>query len=153
MLAFQDHPEDADSVAAWVADQIPHVSGFAPPYRTAAVFDRGHRLIAGVVFHDWIKEAGTMQLSMAAISPKWATRSVLSGLFRYAFVTNGANKLWTATPHDNEAAIRFNAGIGMRQEAVLRHHFGPGRHAVIRSMLADEWRASRWFDEQAKEAA
>jgi RimJ/RimL family protein N-acetyltransferase len=151
-LAFARHPDEADGYAEWVAEQIPHVERFQPPYRSALIFDSGHRVIAGVVFHDWIPAAGTIQLSMAAISPKWATRDTLAGLFRYAFETNGANKLWTATPHKSDRAIRFNRGIGMKQEAVLRHQFGPGVHAVVCSMLAAEWRASRWCD-QAKEAA
>ena len=62
----------------------------------------------------------------------------------HVFITAGANKLWTAMPHTRERAIRFNLGIGMKREAVLRHHFGPKAHAVICSMMRDEWARSRW---------
>ncbi|MFC3231267.1 hypothetical protein ACFOGJ_28725 [Marinibaculum pumilum] len=144
MLVFAQGEAENRGLAAWTAARIDHVDGFAPPCQCAAVTDAAGRVVAGIVFHDWQPAAGTLQLSMAAESPAWASRAVLAALFRYAFVTNGAAKLWTATPHRSERALRFNLGIGMRREAVLRHQFGPGRHAVICSMLAREWRRSRW---------
>ncbi len=147
LLRFAGAPAENNRIAAWTAARIPHVAGFAPPFRCALAMARDGP-IAGFVFHDWQAEAGTLQLSMAADSPRWAARGTLAGLFRYAFRTNGANKLWTATPHLSARALRFNRGIGLRQEAVLRHQFGPGSHAVICSMLAREWRASRWFEKE-----
>ena len=60
-----------------------------------------------------------------------------------------ANKVWTCIPADNERAIRFNVGIGMVREAVLRHQFGPKRNAVVFGMLAREY-AANW---RLKEAA
>lgn len=91
---------------------------------------------------------------MAATSPRWASPSVIRGLLSYCFNQLGVNKAWTATPHTNTRAIRFNKGIGFRQEATLRHHFGPNVHAVICSMIKTEWEASRWYapDPYAKAA-
>ena len=144
VLIFATRPEDAVGLETWVVDLIPHMHGGTfGPCAMAGVLRRGE-LVAGVAFHDWQPEARTMQLSMAASSPVWATREVLAGLFRYAFETAGAHKLWTAIPHKNARALRFNAGIGMKREAVLRHHFGLKSHAVICSMMSDEWRRSRW---------
>lgn len=144
MLVFATRPEDICGLEAWTVGLIPHMhNGTFGPCVMAGVLRRGE-LVAGVAFHDWQPEARTMQLSMAAASPIWATREVIAGLFRYAFGKGNANKLWTATPHKNERALRFNEGIGMKREAVLRHHFGAKSHAVIYSMMAEEWRKSRW---------
>jgi RimJ/RimL family protein N-acetyltransferase len=129
-----------DDVAAWVAERIPHVGagvGFGP-CRAIAVARDGV-MAAGVVFHDWQPRSGTMQISCAAASPRWASRQVIKTLLAYPFDKAGAQKIWVAIPHDNERAIRFNKGIGMKQEAVLRHHFGAKRHAVILSMLKREY--------------
>jgi RimJ/RimL family protein N-acetyltransferase len=144
MLLFPRTPVEVDGLARWVASRIPHVgdAGFGPCQ--AIGIAREGRLVAGVVFHDWQPAALTLQLSMAADTPLWASRAVLRGLFAYAFVTAGVHKLWTATPHDAARVLRFNRGVGLKPEATLRHHFGPRRHAVVSSMLRAEWERSPW---------
>jgi RimJ/RimL family protein N-acetyltransferase len=74
-------------------------------------------------------------------------------LRHYVFRQAGARKLWVAIPHKNERAIRFNRGIGMRQDGVLREHFGRGSHAVILSMLRKEYEHSRWCLPEQHQAA
>ena len=75
-------------------------------------------------------------------------------ILRYPFVQLAVNKCWTAIPHDNERAIRFNKGIGFKQEAVLRHQFGPKRHAAICSMMRGEYlRRYAGGQENAKHAS
>ena len=146
MLIFAATPEEAQAVEGWIVPRIPHMHGGSFGLCMAAGVVRRGVMVAGVVFHEWQPEYRTLQLSMAADSPRWATADVLGGLFRYAFVTAGANKLWTATPHTNTRALRFNHGIGMKQEATLRHHFGPKSHAVVCSMMAAEWQRYIWFN-------
>lgn len=145
MIVFARTDAEKQALREWAGSRIPHVGrdGFDPGAQCAAVF-RGDLLAAVVLFHDWQPMARTLQCSMAADTPLWASRYALRGLLAYAFITAGASKLWTAMPHTSERAIRFNLGIGMRREAVLRHHFGPKVHAVICSMLRDEWARSRW---------
>ena len=145
MIVFGRTDATRQALREWAGSRIPHVGrdGFDPGAQCAAVIRDG-ALAAVVLFHDWQPGARTLQCSMAADTPLWASREALRGLLAYAFVTAGASKLWTAMPHTSERAIRFNVGIGMRREAVLRHHFGPKVHAVICSMLRDEWARSRW---------
>ena len=143
-------PRDArenEALAQWCGRRIEHVgeAGFGL-CRCVAVL-RGNQIMAVVVFHDWQQAARTLQLSMAALSPLWATRQTLINLFSYAFHSAGANKLWTAIPHKSERALRFNKGIGLKPEATLRHHFGPKVHAVICAMLQSEWQNSKWNKE------
>jgi hypothetical protein len=143
-------PRDArenDALAQWCGRRINHVGdvGFGP-CRAAAVLRDGH-VAAVVVFHDWQEWSKTLQLSMAAESPAWALPGILRQLLAYGFVTAKANKLWTATPHFSERALKFNKGVGLKPEATLRHHFGPKIHAVICAMLQSEWQRSRWNKE------
>ena len=135
-----------DGLAQWCADRIPHVgsAGFGPCMPAAVLNPRGF-MIAVIVFHDWQPLARTLQVSGASSTPRWASRANVRELYRYAFVAAGANLLWTATPLDLDRVWGFDKAIGMREEATLRHRFGPGRHAVICSMTADEWRQSRWY--------
>lgn len=144
MLLFASTPQETAALAAWAADRIEALAGgdFGPCQAAAVI--RNGAVAAAVVFHDWQDRAQTLQLSMAADTPRWASREVIAGLYAYAFERAGANKLWTATPHTSERVLKFNRGVGMRQEATLRHHFGPKLHAVICSMTRAEYARSPW---------
>lgn len=127
------------AIAAWVAERIPHVRGgdFGPCHAIGVA--NGNRLLAGLVYHEYIPDFGTIQLSMAADSPMWARRDTIAGLLHYPFRQLGVFKVWTATPRDNEAALRVNLHIGFTREAVLAHHFGRKRHGVICRMLEPDY--------------
>jgi RimJ/RimL family protein N-acetyltransferase len=121
----------SEEIAEWVGLNIPHVgtAGFGPC--TALGVVSSGKLIAGVVYHDYQPSCGTIQLSMAAVSPMWARRETIRDLLAYPFHQLGVYVVWTATPRDNEAALKVNLHIGFTKEAVLGHRFGPKRHAVI----------------------
>jgi len=94
--------DGSGAVARWVAARLPHVgaAGFGPN-AAIAVVSQDETIMAGVVFHDWQELAGTMQLSCAADTPRWATRRIVSALLAYPFVQLAVNKCWTATDHAN----------------------------------------------------
>lgn len=145
MIYYPANASENAKLMAWCVDHIPHVRGgtFGPGQAIASV---GTDCLHGVaVFHDWQPLYGTLQVSCAAISPRWAFD--VAQMFDYAFADAKALKLWAAIPHDNTRALRFNAGLGFKSEATLRHHFGSKRHAVICSMLRSEWQRSRWCAE------
>lgn len=130
----------------WAAERIPHVgaAGFSGPVMPVAVVNNAGRLRAVIVFHDWMPAFRTLQVSGASETPYWAKPGNIKALYHYAFAVAGAHLLWATTPEDLPA-WRFDKHIGMTQDGPpLRHRFGPGRHAVICSMTADEWRQSRW---------
>lgn len=138
-----------EAVAAWVARQIPHVdaAGFGPCRAIAVAV--GDRPVAGIVYHDYQPQSRCVQISMASVSPMWAQPDTIRGLLSVPFQQYGCYKIWTAIPADNERALRFNRGIGMKSEGTLRHQFGPRRHAIIFGMIEPEW-AAKW---RVKEAA
>ncbi len=146
MIYYPANERENVALAAWCADHIPHVgaAGFGAAQAIAVL--RGNAIAAVAVFHDWQPEFGTLQCSLASVTPRWATPAAVRALLRYAFVTAGANKLWTATPHDAVRVLRFLAGIGLKPEATLKSHFGHKRHAVICRMMRSDWQRSRWCE-------
>jgi RimJ/RimL family protein N-acetyltransferase len=76
---------------------------------------------------------------MAAVSPMWARKEIIAELLRYPFEQLGVYKVFTAIPADNAMAIKVNNHVGLRREAVLAHHFGKKRHAVIMRMLRPDY--------------
>lgn len=149
MKLLYGYPE---GVASWVAERIPHVGprGFSGPVEAIGIATE-EELVAGVVYHDYQPACGTMQLSMAAVSPRWATRGNIRALLAYPFDAVKVNKLWTATPSTNARALRFNKGIGFKPEGTLRHQFGPGVHAIISSIMAKEWHKMPWRSPDGQE--
>lgn len=110
--------------------------GFGPCQAIGIVSTEGTP-IAGCVYHDWQPKFKTIQMSCAAITPRWATRRIVEGLLKYPFVDLGVRKVWTVTPHTNERALRFIKGLGFMQEAVLAYQFGDCHSVVCRMLERD----------------
>jgi RimJ/RimL family protein N-acetyltransferase len=129
----------SEQVAAWVAEHIPDVGaeGFSSP--VAAIGVATDHLVAGVCYHDYQPKFGTIQLSMAAISPIWARRPIIHALLAYPFEQLQCFKVWTATALDNVKAIKVNEHVGFKREAILAHQFGQNRHAVIMRLLRPDY--------------
>ena len=142
-------------LARWAADRILHIEGFGPCTAIGIAADDSleAEMYAVVIFHDWIGPARTLQVSVASRNPRWCRKHVIQQLLRYPFHQLGINKLWSAIPHDNARSLRLNLGLGFREEGTLRHHFGPGRHAVVTSMLRKEWERSPWWTPREMRAA
>jgi len=121
-----------DYVRAWVAKRI-GIRGFGPS--TAIGVQKDGQLIAGAVFHDY--RDGQIESSLAAISPKWATRSVLYSLFAYPFIQVGANRLLVTCDESNDKAMKMNDQLGFHPEGILRQMYYPN-DAIVWGMLKDE---------------
>lgn len=130
-------PGHSDKVASWVAGHIPHVSDFGPCEAIAVM--NGEYIIAGVVYHDYQPTCASIQLSMAAISPRWAKREIIAQLLAYPFNQLLVNRGWTATPIENIMALRVNSHIGFTREAVCNSMFGKGRHGVLMRLLEPDF--------------
>lgn len=129
----------SQAVADWVTAQVPYVSSFGD-CQAIGVLSKEGALIAGVVYSDYQPDYGTIQLSIAAISPMWARRENISGLLAYPFDQLGIFKAWTSARADNAKAIRSTQHIGFRREAILAHHYGKGLHAHVFRMLEPDYR-------------
>jgi len=138
-----------EAVADWVARQLPHVgaAGFGA-CRAVAVASADGKPLGAVVYHDYQPGAAVCQISMASTSPLWAQPQTVRDLLAIPFEQYRCYKVWTCIPADNARAIRFNRGIGMVREAVLRHQFGRKRHAEIFGMTEPEY-AARWREKVA----
>lgn len=141
-----------ESLARWAAQQIPHVgaAGFGPCKAIGVAKNR--KLWAVCVYHNYAPSYGVCEISFAAVTPRWATKENIRRLLSVPFDQYGCRKVCLTIPHDNARALRFCTGIKFRKEATLRHHFAPGRHAVILSMLRNEYR-QHWSNVELKEAA
>ncbi len=115
-----------DYIAPWVSDKIPYAGDFGPCVTMGA--ESQGRLIAGFVYNDYQPQFGTIQLSMASISPMWARPETIKEVLRYPFEQLGCYKVWIAIMQGNEKMLKVTAHIGFKREAILAHHFGRKKH-------------------------
>lgn len=123
------------AVAEWVKRRLPTVSDFGPC--TGIGVAKDGKPIAGVIYHMYDDHFKTMMVSIAADSPRWASRGIILALLHYPFEQLQIRKLWSVMAMSNQRAIRFNKGIGFRQEAILARHFGKDHAVVTRMFRAD----------------
>jgi hypothetical protein len=71
-----------DEVARWVAAKLGE-DGFGRCVSMGVLHD--YELVAGVVYHQWSPECGTIQMSAASDDALWLTRPVLWEMFSYPF--------------------------------------------------------------------
>lgn len=130
-----------DSIKAWVAERLPEVgdAGFFEPCRGYAVVGDGDEILAGLVYHDYYPNYQTVQVSLAAATPRWASKRIVGRLLSIPFELYGCRKIWASTLHSNSHALRFIVGVGFEKEAVLTDFYGEGKHAVVTSFGRDAW--------------
>jgi RimJ/RimL family protein N-acetyltransferase len=104
-----------------------------------------HELIAGVVYN-WYRQAN-IEITCAAVSPRWCTSRILRGLFSYPFEQLGCHRVTCVTEHTNESVRAFLARLGFREEGVMRRSYLNGNDAVIYGMLREE---CRWIGDRGK---
>ena len=128
----------ADAViAAWVGSRI-GIADFGP---SAAIgIAEGGRLIAGVVYSAWRPAPGSLEMSIAALTPRWCSRGVLAALFGYPFGQLGAGRAQATIRRGNRSARRFVERLGFRYEGMARAAWPTGEDAAVYAMLRHECR-------------
>lgn len=124
-------------VAAWVGRRI-GIADFGPSSAIGVAEDG--RLIAGVVYSAWRAAPGSLEMSIAAVSPRWCSRRVLAALFGYPFGQLAAVRVQATIRRGNRGARRFVERLGFRYEGMARAAWPTGEDAAVYSMLRHECR-------------
>lgn len=101
----------------------------------------GGTIVAGFVYFNWFPEARTIEMGLAADTPRWATRSTIRALLAYAFVTCNAQRITLVTSEANDKAIKVALGTGFKREALIERAYGPNENAVLFRQFVEEWQA------------
>lgn len=127
-----------DAVAGWVAAHIPGCSrGFG---ECRAIGVGNPDLIAGLVYHNWCPEYGTIEISGAATDRRWMTRPVIHGLLEYPF--SFCQMVFSQTDTDNPArGIWLRLGADEYEIPRLR---GPDRAGIILTLTREQWMAGKY---------
>lgn len=124
-----------EEIAEWVRLQLGMETGFGPSSAIGAV--RDGKLIAGVVYFCY--RHPNIEMAIAAISPKWATKTTLKAFFDYPFNELKCNRVTVLVDSDNKEVRRFDERLGFVREGTLREA-NPNGDAEIYGMLKNECR-------------
>jgi len=139
-----------DLVGEWVARRIPAVgtSEGWRPFRAIGVAE-GRRLIAGAVFHAY--SGPDIQISFAAESARWATRSNIAGILDYPF-SIGCSRVTALCERKNKRVRKLLEGIGFKMEGVARRGFGR-QDAMIYGLLSEDRKFARNHGQKQQSAS
>ncbi len=132
-------------VAEWVAHQLPHVANGEAfgPCAAIGIESLGGDPLGGVVFSGYQPAYRSIEVSCASASPRWLTRSLIQGIFRYPFDQLDCQRVTAVTGRRNRPSRRFLETFGFKREGLVRKGLGED-DAVIYGLLKREWQASRW---------
>lgn len=131
------------AVACWVAA---HIDGTSPqdfyPCEACFVLGSDARILAGVVFHGYRASNRTIEMSVAADTPRWAVPGIIRQVLAYPFGQLGVTKAVAMVDPDDARTVRFVTGLGFEREAILKRHIA-GKDVAIHSMFRETW-LKRW---------
>lgn len=110
--------------------------------RAIGSVDSEGRLIGGCVYHNYQPEAGTIEMSSAATTPRWLSRVVLNGIFSYPFAIGCQMALMRVSARNTRLHRQFDA-LGLRRHPIPRL-YGRDEDGIIFTLTDDDWSTWRW---------
>lgn len=137
-----DTPERNRMLGEWCAAQLGHpLSG---PYATMGVVD-GDSLIAVVVYHNWSRKRGVIELSAASTSPRWLARPVLFQMFAYPFQHLGCQTVVLRVSERNPRMLGIALRFGFEAHRIPRLR-GRDEAEIILTLTDDDWLGNGFYD-------
>lgn len=131
-----------DRVAQWVSVRIWGKPDQFKACRAMGVF-RGRDLVAGLVFHEWVPDAGTIEVSAAAADRRWLTRRVATEAMSYAFDLCGCQMVLARHTETNTPARKIWTALGADEIRIPRL-FGRDEAGMVATLTDDAWRVSKF---------
>ena len=141
----------AEAVASFVSDRIYGRPNAFSGYTALAVLDR-ERLVAGLVYCDFDREAGVIQISGAATTPRWLTRRVLFEMFSFPFDQLGCQAVVMRVDPADRRLRRILTAYGFDRYDIPRLR-GRDKAEAIYVLGDDVWRSNGFHREHREHDA
>lgn len=130
------------AVAEWVGTRVFGIPSVFDDKVRAIGLERNGSLIAGVVYSDFREDVNgnplSIEMSIATVDKKWATRHNLRTFFAYPFIQLRLKRVQAVTSVNNEGAIKMLKRLGFSQEGLHKGAYLDGTDAVSFGMLNHE---------------
>lgn len=131
-------------IAEFVVNLIPHCRqrGFGK-CKAIGIIDESGKLIAGMVYNNWVPEAGVIEMSGAALPGKyWLTRETLRRIYRYPFEDCHCQMVVMQVAANDTVLLGVLAALGYNLIRVPRLH-GRDKDAVLCLLTYEDWIANK----------
>ena len=137
-------PDDGNVVLQWTAEKLQREVEECQPCTSMGIMI-GNELIGGLIYNNYMEyPTGSMiAISIATVSPRWATRRTLREIFSYPFVQLQVDRLQAITARTNHVTRKLLKRLGFQQEGVMRRYWDGHEDAFMFSMMPEE--AARWI--------
>lgn len=116
-------------------------------YGTIMAVIEGDALQGAAIFHNYDKDAGVIEVSAAAETPRWLTRRVLKDMFGYPFDQLGCQAVIMRVDPDNRRLDRILKAYGFERHDIPRLR-GRDKAEALFILTDDVWRANGFHKEQ-----
>lgn len=141
MIFVAQTAEHRATLAGWVMERVEGCEGgFGQPFSALGIFRDG-ALEAVVIYAGFRGRTGhdfQCEITMAAESPRWASRETLHFILHHGLVDLGCRRMTAITKAKNRRVHKLLSGIGFVKEGYHRDMFEDG-DAVTYGMTR------RWF--------
>lgn len=110
--------------------------------RAMAVIHGGN-VIAALIYNNWDDEAGVIEISGAADTPRWLSKPVLKEMFDYPFVRLGCQAVAMRGDAENNHLTRILPAYGFKKYDIPRLR-GRDKTEAIYVLSDDDWKASKF---------
>lgn len=135
-------PLENATVGRFVCELIWQKADAVRDYCSMGVFDDG-ALIAGSLFHNWHPESGVIELTSAALSKRWLTRSVVNAMFELPFNRLRCQICVLRVPETNHNMIHIARSFGFDEHFIPRLG-GRDKGEFVFTLTDDAWSASKF---------
>ena len=144
MMLLSD-PSLTPIIGRWVRERTTSTGeiGFDGAYNAIGVVHK-NEIVAGFIYHDWNPTYKTIQMTLAANTPRWGTRRIIEGLLHYPFVELGVQRITVLVNEKNHASLRLAEGVGFKREAVLEKAAGEYGNILVLRLFISEWLSGKF---------
>lgn len=121
-----------------VSEFVARRLGFARGFDDCAAIGFGDPIVAGVVYHNWNPEAGTIELSAASSRRDWLNKRNLGVIFEYPFRQLGCQMCVARIAEGNSVARRIWRALGA-DEFVIPRLRGRDEGEAIYTLTQEAW--------------
>lgn len=132
----------SDQFADFVAARVPQCQrGFGECQALGVVED--DKIIGALVFHNWVPENGTIEVSGAADSPRWYSRAVIEAATDYVFRRLGCQMMIARQRRDNIKARKCWLALGADEVRIPRM-YGREADGTVITLTEEQWQESKF---------
>ena len=128
-----------EKICAWASLLLfDEPDAFDEKAKAISVF-KGNEIIAAIIYTNYQPDI-SIDMSIASVDKRWATRHNLRAFFKYPFIDLAVKRVTTLCSAKERDIIMFNKRLGFKPEGYHRHAYVDGSDSISFGMLKSECR-------------